>query len=82
MPQKPAKPETARLDDARKADFVSANIKAMSELLIEALRRTAEAHDYAAGGERNAAIGTLSGVDVLLEDALALYRSALSVHRL
>jgi hypothetical protein len=69
------------VDDARKAEIVTANLKAMGALLTEALRRAAEAHDYASAGERHAAIGTVSGVDVLLEDALALYRAALSIHR-
>jgi hypothetical protein len=69
------------LDDTQKARIVATNLKAMSELLIEALRRTGEAHDYAASGERNAAIGTLDGVEVLLEDAIALHRAARSVHR-
>jgi hypothetical protein len=54
--------------------------EARHRLVTEALRRAAEAHDYASAGKRNAAIGTLSGMDVLLEGALALYRSALSIH--
>jgi len=69
------------IEDSRKAEIITVNLKAMGMLLTEALRRAAEAHDYASAGERNAAIGTLTDIDVLLEDALALYRSALSIHR-
>jgi hypothetical protein len=60
---------------------IAANVEALNWLVREAAARTGEAHDYLRSGDRNAAIGTILDLDVMLTDAIALYRAAVALHR-
>jgi hypothetical protein len=44
--------EAAMIEDSSKSEVITANLKAMGAVLTEALRRAAEAHDYASANER------------------------------
>ena len=59
----------------------AANLAALNDLLTTAARRSADAHELAQTGERNAAIGAILDVDAILDDARALYSAALTLHR-
>ncbi len=54
---------------------------AIAANLAMAAERSAEAHEIILRGEQNGAIGTLLDLDVLLNDAKALYAAALALHR-
>jgi hypothetical protein len=59
----------------------AATMDALNGVINDAAERTAEAHGYMCRHERNAAIGTLVGLEDILTDAIALYRAALALHR-
>ena len=60
---------------------IAANVEALDWLVNEAAARTTEAHAYLRRGDRNAAIGTILDIDVMLTDAIALYRATVALHR-
>jgi len=64
-----------------KQNAIAANLAAMSEMLAVAAARAAEAHQVMQAGEQNQAVGTVMGLDRELEDALALYRAAIALHK-
>lgn len=64
-----------------KTQVIAAHIAVLFELLARATNRSLQAQEFIRVGERNAAIGTLAGLDILLEDAQALYRASLVLHR-
>lgn len=63
------------------SDTFAVAMNALNGVLAEASERAAEARGYTFQHERNAAIGTLIGLDDILTDALALYRVAVFLHR-
>lgn len=63
------------------AKAIAANLEALHLILVDAAKRSAEAHELMQRGERNGAIGAALGLDVVLEDAKALYGAAPAVHR-
>jgi hypothetical protein len=65
-----------------KTQAITANLKALQALLAAAANKSAEAYLLIQSGERNGAIGTVLGLDALLEDAKALYGAAVALHRL
>lgn len=65
-----------------KAQAITANLKALQALLAVAAKHSAEAYLLSQSGERNGAIGTVLGVDAILDDARALYGAAIMLHRL
>jgi hypothetical protein len=60
---------------------IAANIHALSQLLEDAMLRSCEAGEAINQGEQNQAIGGLLDLDQKLQDALALYRAAVALHR-
>jgi hypothetical protein len=60
---------------------IAANIEAMRQILTDAVIRASEAFQAIQAGEQNQAIGAMLGLDRALEDALALYRAAVALHR-
>jgi len=60
---------------------IGANIGALGDMLRSAVRRAEEAEDAIVQGEQNQAIGTILNLDEYLENALALYRAAIALHR-
>lgn len=60
---------------------IAANIEALGEMLHTAIDRVAEADAAIRQDEQNQAIGAILDLDRKLEDALALYRAALALHR-
>jgi hypothetical protein len=60
---------------------ISANIEALRQLLADAVITASEGFQAIQQGEQNQAIGTILGLDSKLEDALALYRAAVALHR-
>lgn len=60
---------------------ITASLEALNALVCEAATRTTEANDYLLRGDRNAAIGTILDIEVMLTDAIALYRAAIALHR-
>lgn len=62
-------------------DTFAVAMNALNGILADASERAAEARGYTFQHERNAAIGTLIGLEDILTDALALYRVALLLHR-
>ena len=60
---------------------IATNVDALNHLLQEAATRTNEARELLQRGERNGAIGALVGLDDTLNDARALYRAAIALHR-
>src|SRR5260370_16802141 len=69
------------MDKKTKDKAVTANLKALQALLSDAITCVSEATEYMAHGNRNAAIGSMPGVGESLEQALALYRAAIPLHR-
>lgn len=65
-----------------KTQAITANLKALQALLAAAANQSAEAYLLIQSGERNGAIGTVLGLDTVLEDAKALYGAAIALHRL
>ena len=64
-----------------KLNAIAANLKALHALLTVAATRTSEAHRLIQTGECDGAIGTVLGLDALLDDAEALYVSTVALHR-
>jgi hypothetical protein len=60
---------------------ITANLAVLHSILANAAERSAEAHELILRGERNGAIGAISGLDSILEDAKALYVAAMALHR-
>ena len=60
---------------------IAANIEAMRKMLMDTVLRTSEAFQAIQAGEQNQAIGTMLDLDRDLEDALALHRAAVALHR-
>ena len=69
------------MNDNTKDKAVTANLEALHALLSETIAYVSEATEYMAHGNRNAAIGSMPGVGESLEQALALYRAAIVLHR-
>lgn len=57
------------------------NIEIMDALLFDAMHRATLAKEDINAGQPAAAFGALVGIDDLLLDALALYRSAVLIYR-
>ena len=66
-------------DIAKKA--IAANISALGDLLKSAYETVADADTAIQLGEQNQAIGAMLDLNRQLEDALALYRAAIALHR-
>ncbi|MCC7499402.1 MAG: hypothetical protein IT160_17610 [Bryobacterales bacterium] len=60
---------------------IAANIEALAELLEDAMVSACEAQEAMSKNEQNQAIGGILDLDRKLEDALALYRAAVALHR-
>lgn len=60
---------------------IATNIETLSQLLADAATLASEALAAIQQGEENQAIGTILGMDSTLENALALYRVAVMLHR-
>jgi hypothetical protein len=60
---------------------IAANLTALRALLEAAAARAAEAGGYMEAANRNAAIGTLLGLEDLLAEASGLQRAILALHR-
>lgn len=69
------------MNDKIRMKAIAANIEAMQHLLSDAAVRSSEALVAILDGEQNQAIGTILDFDRKLEDALALYRAAVALHR-
>ena len=61
---------------------VTANLKALHALLSVAAKQSAEACVLSQCGQHNEAVGTVFGLDSILEDVTALYRAVVVLHRL
>jgi len=70
---------STRPDITKKA--IAANIEAMRKMLMDTVLRTSEAFQAIQAGEQNQAIGAMLDLDRDLEDALALHRAAVALHR-
>lgn len=60
---------------------IAANLTALRALLEEAAARTVEASGSMEAANRNAAIGSLIGLEDLLAEASGLQRAILALHR-
>src|SRR5579862_4830928 len=60
---------------------IAANIEALRQLLADAVITASESFQAIQQGEQNQAIGTILDLDRKLEDALALFRAAVALHR-
>jgi hypothetical protein len=60
---------------------IATNIEALRQLLADAAILASEGLEAIQQGQQNQAIGTILGLDSKLEDALALYRVAVMLHR-
>lgn len=60
---------------------LSAILATLRDLLQDANMRSGEAYEHIQRAERNAAIGSLAGFEVMLNDIEALYGAALALHR-
>ncbi len=60
---------------------ISANLAALNCLLARALTMTAEGCERIHQGERNGAIGAVLHIDVILDEANAIYAATLALHR-
>lgn len=61
---------------------IGANLEALHGLLIEAVRHSAQGCDHIQRDECNGAIGAVVCLETMLDDAKALYRAAIALHRL
>jgi hypothetical protein len=64
-----------------KIDAICANLQALEQLLSEAARRSAEASELIQQHECNGAIGTILGLDDVLDSAKFLYGAAVALYR-
>jgi len=62
-------------------DGIHAAIGILHQLLFTATLDSSEANGYMANGDRNTAIGTLLRIEPSLQQALALYRAVIAMHR-
>jgi hypothetical protein len=60
---------------------IAANLAALNDPLTTAAKRSAEAHALAQSGECNGAIGAMFDLDSILDDAKALHRAVVTLHR-
>lgn len=60
---------------------IAANIEAMRQLLADAVITASKGFQAIQQGEQNQAIGSILDLDKTLEDALALYRATVALHR-
>jgi hypothetical protein len=60
---------------------IAANIEALRLLIMDALLRATDADKAMGQGEQNQAIGSMYDLEENLENALALYRAAVALHR-
>lgn len=60
---------------------IAANIEALRQLLTDAVVRTSEGFQEIQKGNQNGAIGAILDLDQALQDALALQRAAVALHR-
>jgi glycerol-3-phosphate dehydrogenase len=60
---------------------IAANIEALGAIIDDARLNLSQARAAIDDGEQNQAIGALLDIDRKLEDALALYRAAIALHR-
>jgi hypothetical protein len=56
-------------------------LEAMRQVLADAAITASESYQAIQEGEQNQAIGTIIAIEDKLEQALALYRAALALHR-
>ena len=68
-------------DDSLIQDGIRASLKAMHLMLLNAAGYTGEASCHADQNQRNIAIGTIILVEDLLEQAAALYKAVIAMHR-
>jgi hypothetical protein len=61
--------------------MIAASLEALHFNLVNAAKRSAEAHELMQRGNRNGAIGAALGLADVLDDAKALYGTALALHR-
>lgn len=69
------------MNDELTKKAIAANIEALQQLLADATIRAHEGFLAIQQGEINQAIGTILDLDRKLEDALALQRAAIALHR-
>jgi hypothetical protein len=67
--------------DTKISNAIKVNLRTLDRLLFEASHKTLVACDQIGRGEQNTAIGTLLHMDELLEQATALYRATVAIHR-
>ena len=60
---------------------IAANIDALASILCNAFGNATQAREHMSLGQRNAAIGNIIDVEQSLNDAVALLRAALALHR-
>jgi hypothetical protein len=60
---------------------IAANLQALNRLLSDASSRSDEACQLIQTGNRNGAMGAMTHLSILLNDAQALYRAVLALHR-
>ena len=60
---------------------IAANLEALGNMLDIAAVRVEEAEEAIRQGEQNQAIGSILGLEEHLQNALALYRAAIALHR-
>ena len=60
---------------------IAANIEALRLLIMDALLRATDAEKAMEQGEQNQAIGSMYDLEENLQNALALYRAAVALHR-
>lgn len=74
----------ANIPATARTSAVAANLTALHALLLSAAARSAEAQTLIEGPDNNCngAIGTILGLDDVLDSAKSLYTAALTLHRL
>ena len=60
---------------------IALNLQMIEEMLRDAHAQAMEALGYMSEGNRNAAIGTIIGLDQILADARAIQTAAIALHR-
>lgn len=63
------------------ANSITALLAVLDQRVLEASHIIKQAHEAAAGGEMNLAVGTLIPAEQYLDDAASLFRVVLSLHR-
>jgi hypothetical protein len=72
----------SRIPTDVKAQAITANLRSLQAMLATAAKQSSEAYLLSQKGELNQAIGTVLGLDTILDDAKALYGAAIVLHRL